>query len=338
MRFPLSSSGVLSRTRACRARRRLAAACAAIVLACLAAAGVTGAVRYVSTFWLYRGFPPPSVPRTIVVGHGDRRRHVAVIPPTVHVITVRAAALGGYPDRVYVLLPPGYASHPRQRYPVLYLLHGQPGEPQGFLNIGQVASIEARLVAAGRMKPMIMVMPTGARSFLADEEWANGVRKGNQWEDFVADDLVRVIGARYRTAPGARGRGLAGLSMGGYGALNIGLHHPGEFGLLESWSGYMRADRIPAVFGHGRRVLAYNSPATRVTAVAARLRASRTYFWFYTGTSDRLAAQNRAFAAELARLGLAHHFFEVRGKHDWLLWRSQMPQALITASEHLGDG
>lgn len=319
-------------------RRGLAVGLSGVVVVFLAVAGAMGAARYVSTFWLYRGFPPPSAPHTVTVAGRRGARHVPVVVPTVQVITVRSAALGGYADQVYVLLPPGYVAHPWQRYPVLYLLHGFPGQPQGFLDIGDVGAVEATLVASGRMQPMIMVMPTGTRSFLTDEEWANSVRRGNAWETFVAHDLVKAIDARYRTIPGAGGRGLGGLSEGGYGALNIGLHYPGEFALLESWSGYMKADHIPAVFGRSPRVLAYNSPSVWAVSVAPQLRADHTYLWFYIGSRDPLAAQNRAFAAELAALGVAHRFFEVPGKHDWRLWRSQMPQALITASEHLRHG
>jgi putative esterase len=166
-----------------------------IVIAVLAAGGIVGASRYVSTFWLYRGFPAPSVPHSITVRGPGGDRQVPVVPPTMQSITVPSPALGGYADPVNVVLPPGYASHPWQRYPVLYLLHGFPGGPAGFSNIGQVSTTEATLVAAGRMKPVILVMPTGTRSFLADEEWANGIRKGNAWETFVARDLVNAIDA-----------------------------------------------------------------------------------------------------------------------------------------------
>jgi enterochelin esterase-like enzyme len=309
-----------------------------VVIAALAAGGIVGASRYLSTYWLYRGFPAPSVPHSITVHGPVGSRKMPVVLPAVRAITVSSPALGGYADHVYVVLPPGYASHPGQRYPVLYLLHGFPGQPVQFLNVGQVVTTEARLVAAGRMKPVILVMPTGTRSFLADEEWANGIQRGNKWETFVAQDLVRAIDARYRTIASARGRGIAGLSEGGYAALNIGLHHPGEFGLLESWSGYMMASRMPAVFGHSQRVLDYNSPAKWVPAVAAQVRANRTFIWFYSGASDSLSAQNRAFAAELSGLGVAHHFFESPGRHNWQLWRGLMPQALITASGHLSHG
>lgn len=221
---------------------------------------------------------------------------------------------------------------------MLYLLHGVPGDPVQFLNVGQVAGTEATLVAAGRMRPVILVMPSGGRSFLADQEWADAVDAGNAWETFVARDLVHAVDTRYRTIASAQGRGIAGLSEGGYGALNIGLHHPGEFSLLESWSGYMAADKIPAIFGHRASVLAYNSPANWIMSVAAQVRAQRSYIWYYCGPDDPFAAQNRAFAATLTVLGIGHRFFETPGTHSWRLWRQQMPQALITASEHLGHG
>lgn len=316
----------------------LALVLAAVAVTVLALVGTTGAVRYVTNFWQYRGFPPPNAPHSVTVVRPGGPRQVPVILPAVQSITVRSPALGGYADPVTVVLPPGYANHPARRYPVLYLLHGFPGGPAQYLNVGQVGTVEATLVAAGRMKPMILVIPTGTRSFLADEEWANGISRGNAWETFVAHDLVRAIDARYRTVPGARGRGIAGLSEGGYGALNIGLHHPAAFGLLESWSGYMRADHIPAVFGHSAARLAYNSPAYWVRTVAPQLRAGHTFLWFYSGASDALSTQNRGFAAELARLGVPHHFFEAPGKHNWRLWRALMPQALITASDHMSHG
>ena len=71
---------------------------------------------------------------------------------------------------------------------------------------------------------------------------------------------------------------------------------------------------------------------------APQLRASHTYIWFYIGSQDSLARQNAAFATELGGLGVSYHFFERPGWHSWRLWRSQMAQALITASGHFSHG
>ncbi len=291
----------------------------------LAGTGAAGVVRYGVTFWLYRGYAAPAVPR-------------GVVPARVETISVVSPALGGYRDSVVVVLPPGYASDPARRYPVLYLLHGFTGHPSDFLTIGDIAATDASLVAAGKMQPAILVMPSGTRSFFTDTEWANGVSAGNQWETFVARDLVNAIDARYRTIRSGSGRGLAGYSEGGYGALNIGLHHPGEFALLESWSGYMTTAPIPAIFGHDRSVQRYDSPIDQVISAAPGLRAAGTYIWFYCGAADEYAGQDRAFSRLLSGLGIEHYFFEVPGTHTWRLWREAMPQALIAASEHLRHG
>jgi len=306
------------------AGRRLAVAVLAVLGLFLAVSGASGVVRYGVTFWLYRGFPAP----TLMYG---------VPAPTVETITVVSPALDGYKDTVYVVLPPGYASYPARRYPVLYLLHGYTGYAWNFLTTGDLAPTYASLLAAGKIQPMILVMPSGTRSFLTDTEWVNAVTPGNQWETFVARDLVNAIDARYRTIPSGSARGLAGYSEGGYAALNIGLHHPGEFGLLESWSGYMIAD-VPALFDDSRALLRYNSPIDEVVSVAARLRAARTYIWFYCGRADDYAGQDSHFVAKLTALGIAHYFFWEPGAHQWRLWRDMIPQSLIAASEHLGHG
>jgi enterochelin esterase-like enzyme len=306
-----------------------------LLSAALAVAGVLGVYRYFDTYWLYRGFPSPSQPRSVLVHRHGAAHRVAVEPASVQKLTLTTRALGGFADTVYVMLPPGYASHPQQHYPVLYLLHGNPGQPDNFLTIGRVQVIESALQAAGKIRPMILVMPTGGRGFFNAGQWANGVSPDDQWQTFVARDLVSAIDARYRVIASGTGRGIAGLSEGGYGALNIGLHYPGEYGLLESWSGYMRAETRAPIFGGSPALLAYNSPASYAPQVAPALRSDRTFVWFYCGSSDGLRWQDVRFNAELAGLGVTHDFFEHHGGHSWALWRTLMPAALITASEHL---
>jgi enterochelin esterase-like enzyme len=178
-------------------------------------------------------------------------------------------------------------------------------------------------------------MPFGSTGTFTDKEWANGIRANEGWETFVASDLVHAIDSRYRTIPTGAARALGGLSEGGYGALNIGLHHPGEFHVLESWSGYEKADNLRSIFGGNQQLLAQNSPLETVDAVAPVLRRAHTYVWFYSGTTDRLRKQNRAFETELVRLGIPHRFFLVRGGHNWGLWRGEASLALLAAENHL---
>jgi len=302
---------------------RLTARAAALATAAFLAAGAFGLYRYLDNYWLYRGFAPPH-DAPFVKAHGSVTRFY-----------VASAALGGRRQPVDVYLPPRYAADTARRYPVLYLLHGVPGRPAAFLQTVRMGVVEDELVALHRARPMILVMPFGSTGTFTDKEWANGVRPHEAWETFVARDLVRAVDRRFRTIRDGAGRVLAGLSEGGYGAINIGIHHPGEFATIESWSGYVKADDLGSIFDHRRALLAANSPLDTVAAAAPALRAAHTYFWLYSGTDDRFRRQNAAFAAELARLGIPHRFFLVRGGHNWALWRGSASRAYLAASRRL---
>jgi enterochelin esterase-like enzyme len=285
--------------------------------------GVLGLYRYVDNFWLYRGFPPPKDP-AFVTQTG-----------TQETISVTSAALGGRAQQVVVYLPPGYDTNAYLHYPVLYLLHGFPGRPLAFLQTVRMGVWVDVLMAKQQIAGVILVMPFGSTGQFTDKEWANGVAPNEDWETFVARDVVGAIDSRYRTIPDGAARAIAGLSEGGYGALNIGLHHPGEFHVIESWSGYERADRILAIFADTVPLLDYNSPSAYLPSVAAELRRTHTYVWFYSGAKDRLLAQNRAFAGELARYRVAHRFFVVRGGHTWSAWRDNAEAALLAAARRI---
>ena len=300
-----------------------AARLGAAALIAFVAVGLFGAYRYVDNYWVYRGFAPPRDPGYVRLTGTTTRFDLA------------SPALGGRRQPVDVYLPPGYKTSPRRRYPVIYLLHGVPGRPAAFLETVRLGVVEDELVALHRVRPAILVMPFGSTGSFTDEEWANGVRPNSGWETFVARDLVRAIDARYRTIPRGRARALAGLSEGGYGALNIGLHHAGEFHVLESWSGYERADPIRSIFGIDRSVLARNSPKLTLVPVAAKLRRAGTYIWFYSGTGDHFLRENDAFAAELRREGIRFHYFVVHGGHNWGIWRGNASRALLAMSRRL---
>jgi S-formylglutathione hydrolase FrmB len=299
------------------------AAATAFALAIFVGVGAYGVERYGMNYWLYRGFPPPH-DAAYVVSQGSEQT-----------IKVSSAALGGRQQPVVVYLPPGYASQPQRRYPVLYLLHGFPGRPQAFLDTVRMGVVEDDLVALGIAQPLILVMPFGSTGQFTDKEWANGAGASQGWETFVARDVVHAIDARFRTIPTGAARAIGGLSEGGYGAINIALHHPGEFGVVESWSGYERPDRIRSIYGVHLGLLARNDPLAELPALAPRLRSLGTYFWLYSGASDSMRGQNALFAAELARAHIPYRFFEPSGGHNWALWRAQAQHAYLAAARRL---
>lgn len=139
---------------------------------------------------------------------------------------------GDSPDRfVSVYLPPGYNSHPNQRYPVVYLLHGFTdsddkwfGLVKHFVSVPEVAG---RAMSSGASKEMIIVMPN-AYTALEGSFYGKSVTTGD-WEDYVVSELVRYIDSHYRTIANRASRGLAGHSMGGYGTVRLGMRHPEVF-------------------------------------------------------------------------------------------------------------
>jgi S-formylglutathione hydrolase FrmB len=298
----------------------------AVALAGFLGVGLLGASGYVDNFLSYRGFDPPREPA--FVG----------LPGITKPVSVSSAALGGQSQETYVYLPSGYAQHPRRRYPVLYLLHGFPGRPLAFLQTVQMGVIDDALTARRRAQPLILVMPFGSTSTFTDKEWVDGVAPGNGWSTFVARDLVRYVDSHFRTVATGAGRAIAGLSEGGYGAFDIALHHPGEFSLVESWSGYQRPDKLRSIFGSKLQLLPANDPRRLVRREATSLRTLGTYFWFYSGSTDRLHAQNADFARELGSLRLPHRYFVAYGGHNWALWRDNARAAYLAAATRLRDG
>ena len=296
------------------------------LLAAFLAVGGVALYRYLDNFWLYRGFAPPRDPAWVKERGTTLRMYVA------------SAALGGRSQPVDVFLPPGYKSHPQRRYGVMYLLHGVPGRPGAFLQTVRMGVVEDELVALHRARPLILVMPFGSTGSFTDKEWANGVGKNEGWATFVARDLVAAVDKRLRTIRSPRWRALAGLSEGGYGALNIGLQHPHEFGVLESWSGYAKADPIKAIFGKHGELLRRNSPIDTLGSAAPVLRSRHVFVWFYSGSDDHFRTQNAAFASALTTDGVAHRYRLVRGGHNWALWRGNASLAYLAASRHLGNG
>ena len=153
---------------------------------------------------------------------------------TVEHITVHGKALegnleGDSPDRdVTVYLPPSYAGDQTRRHPVVYLLHGYGGRDDTFTErLANLAESSDKLAAAQGFSSAIVVTPS-AFSLHKGSMYSNSPTTGD-WERFIAEDLVAYIDGHYRTLANRMSRGLAGHSMGGYGALRIGMKRPDVF-------------------------------------------------------------------------------------------------------------
>jgi S-formylglutathione hydrolase FrmB len=185
--------------------------------------------------------------------------HGTVNAITVHGPSLVGNLLGDTADpRVSVYLPPGYAVHPRQRYPVVYLLHGFDGSDGTWFKDPisdqdkrpMIPVLLDQAIASGTTRPFIVVAPDAFNTFHGSF-YSTSVTTGD-WEGYIARDLPQYIDAHYRTIAIPASRGIAGHSMGGYGALRIGFRHPEVFSNVYALSPFgvtWAADFLPVPEG-----------------------------------------------------------------------------------------
>lgn len=276
----------------------------------------------------------------------------------------------GIRKRAMIWLPPSYASEPSKRFPVAYYLHGANGNETQWLNQAQLGVALDSLVAAG-MPEMIVVMPDGDNGFYTTwnflGDWA-GCRRNRppnaepaesycvpwpHYDDYIARDLVAFVDRSYRTLAERRHRGLAGLSMGGYGAITLALSYPEVFSAAASHSGVLAPARgggrapVPAdrfdlallraswspglwdiaapVFGSDSVGWAARDPAVLYERARRRYRGVLPALYVDCGTDDPFLHQNRAFRDAIAASGGHILYREHPGAHTWAYWRTHGP-------------
>ena len=217
-------------------------------------------------------------------------------------------------------------------WPVLYLLHGLS---DGYGAWTRLTSLER--YAGGR--GLLVVMPDGHRSFYTNDPRPDG----HAYEDHIVIDVMDFVERTFPVRAERAGRAVAGLSMGGYGALMLALRHPDRFAAASGhssalWFVHQRSDDRPGI-----QALADALPAGAYDCfcLAERLADSggpRPALRFDCGTDDRLLEANRAFDKHLTNLGIAHEYDEFPGTHGWDYWDTHVPQTLDFVLQHLAGG
>jgi len=253
-------------------------------------------------------------------------------------LTLRTDAVAG-DTRVRVLLPAGYRTSHR-RYPVLYLLHGALNGEEAWTVQGDAEAITAGL-------PLIVVMPDSGQGG-GYTDWFNGGAGGPpQWERYHIDQLIPFVDARYRTIARRGGRAVAGLSMGGFGAMSYAARHPDLFVAAAAFSGAVDTNNPldiavtgDAPFGP-RATQEIRWRGRNPWDLAENLRGLRLIV--RTGDGEPVGdvvetvvhQMNVAFHERLQQLGIAHTWDDYgAGTHSWPYWqrdlRATLPQLMAT--------
>jgi enterochelin esterase-like enzyme len=211
--------------------------------------------------------------------------------------------------------------------PVLYLLHGTPGQQADWLTGGQLQPVLDQLIANGSLPPLYVVLPNGNTAQSTDTEW--GDSSAGQIESWIVNQVVPAIDSRYHTL-GAEYRGIAGLSSGGYGAVNIAFQNPNVFSWAGSYSGYFVGRS--ATFGSAWKA---NSPLYTASTVPV---ADRIPIYLGAGSTDYLFKPDTTqFAATLKYLGWPDVDVQtVLGGHGWAAWQPEMVQSLTSLGQLWG--
>jgi enterochelin esterase-like enzyme len=248
--------------------------------------------------------PGPSLPWEVNdVPHGVVHHHF-----------YRSAVVGDERD-FYVYTPPGYNPRARRKYPVLYLLHGYSDDASGWTAVGRANVIFDNLIAQGKVKPMLVVMPLGygapeilQRGYDAPGSEAIHQRNFDRFTQALLTEVIPQVEADYRVIKKRNSRAIAGLSMGGAESLLTGLNHLNEF----SWIGSFSAG------GFGKD---FNRDFPGLDASANK---QIHLLWVACGTEDRLITINRQFREWLKEKAINHTDIETPGVHSWMVWRRNL--------------
>jgi S-formylglutathione hydrolase FrmB len=230
----------------------------------------------------------------------------------------------GTASDVWVYRPPVRDS---RRLPVVYFLHGLPGQPGDVFHFAHLAAAVDNYIAHGGT-PLVIAAPDGNSPLHADSEWGDASDGPDRVESFILNRVIPAVEGAHRRDPFHRA--IAGFSMGGFGAMNIGLRNPGVFGQIVSIAGYFHLDDPSHMFATPASQLA-NDPDLNVQ------RARGHHILLADGLQDGLRLtqhQSQQFKALLHSAGISATLITGRGTHSWEYVESKLPAVL----RFLGSG
>jgi enterochelin esterase-like enzyme len=228
---------------------------------------------------------------------------------TVHLHTYLSKPLAKQRS-AWVYTPPGYEADAKTPYPLLVLQHGSGDRQETWVVHGKANWILDNLIAAGKAKPMIILMIDGhpldqITRGMADRRSLSLAAFKNE----LFEDAIPLVESHYRVSPDRTQRAIAGLSMGGWQALSIGLTNLDRFAWIGSFSGAVDENEIKPALDD-----------------AAGTNAKLKMLWIACGENDRLLERNKQLIAKLKACGVNYEWHETPGDHSWPVWRNYLTE------------
>jgi enterochelin esterase family protein len=251
---------------------------------------------------------------------GGRLHEIRDVPHgSVQAQWYRSPSIGGT-RRFFVYTPPGYEKNASTRYPVLYLLHGNGDTEAEWTSFGRANFILDNLLADGKIKPMLVVMPFGHT--VPPQELSSGTRSRNTqlMEEDLLKNVIPAVETRYRTAAGPKNRAIAGLSMGGGQSSFIGLGNLDVF----SWVAVFSAGSGGGGGGAGGQ--GFEERVAAVLADKDGTNKKLSLMWIACGQDDGAMKGAEQLAGILEKHGIRHTFHKTEGAHTWRVWRRYLAE------------
>jgi len=232
----------------------------------------------------------------------------------------------GMDRRLTIYTPPGYEAT-AEKYPVLYLLHGAGGDEEAWKSLGRASQILDNLIAEGKAKPMIVVMPNGnVIQDAAPGEGHEGFYKPQFMVPKTMDgtyeanfkDIIKFVESNYRVKADKADRAIAGLSMGGFHSLHISRYYPNTF----DYVGLFSAAILP---NQNVQSKVYDNLDE---TLKAQMDNGYKLYWIGIGKSDFLYDGNKQFRQKLDDMGMKYTYMETDGGHIWRNWRIYLTEFL----------
>jgi S-formylglutathione hydrolase FrmB len=244
---------------------------------------------------------------------------------------------GSYEAQVW--LPPQYFTNPRQHFPVVYLLHGNPGQPTDWLTSAGGAATFLSVAQSGR--PLIIVMAEDLQNNVTGDSLCVDTASQGNAETYITQDVIAGIDSKLRTISNAKGRAIGGLSMGGYCALNLGLKHPDLYSTVVDLSG--ETSSLPDLLPGGNQALYggadwqakadANSPDKYISTLDG---SKGPAIYLGVGESDPvIIAQMDAFYPKAKARGFTVEYRKLPGSHEYTYWTAGLKDGLPWAAQQL---
>ena len=237
-------------------------------------------------------------------------------------VSYTSALFGGTQRHFVIYLPPDYgsASSANTRYPVIYALHGWPGQPDDMLHVLITPRILDSLITSGQISPVIVVVPDGTTGAPLTTEWTDSAIGHYPVESAFLQEVIPYVDAHYRSVASPEGRVLSGTSMGAFGAANLALKHPDVFGGVIAMGAYFAPLDDPS--SSNSTWYYSNNPGYRLRMDTS---APPVKFFLCAGSQDHYyLTQTQGFARRLEALHAIYALQVWSGGHGWELWRAQM--------------